>query len=59
MIMIDYPSFPCREKKEALREQIRRDMEAFISRGGDIERCSEEDTCFVYKPKLNVSITSA
>lgn len=59
MTMIEYLSFPSPEKKEALRDQIRRDMEAFLSQGGKVKQCGREETGQDFKPKFNASLRSA
>ena len=59
MTMIEYPNFPSREKKEALRDQIRRDMEAFLERGGKVKECGRQETGCVYSPKFNASLNNA
>lgn len=57
--MIENPSFPSSQKKEALRKQIRRDLEKFLSTGGDIKKVGEGVSGYDENPKFNVKFSNA
>lgn len=59
MTMNEYPTFSSTDKKKAVREQLKRDMAAFLSEGGKIKKCDQRNISFDYAPKFNQPLRNA